>query len=46
MKDKEQILKNRPAFHVDEHLLKAAKKAAKAFEEEEKELKKAEYERV
>jgi hypothetical protein len=33
-----EIIKNRPAFHVDEHLKEAAKKAAEVFQREEDEL--------
>jgi|GEM_PF-2176444 len=38
--------KLRPAFHVDEKLKEAARKAAKAFEQEEKDLEKYKYEKV
>ncbi len=34
----EKLLKDRPSFLVDKHLIKAAKKAAKVFEQEEEEL--------
>ena len=40
------IPKTRPAFHVDKKLKEASKKAAKAFEQEEKELKEYRYEKV
>jgi len=40
---KEKIPKDRPAFLVDEQLKEAAKKAAKAFEQEEKELEEYRY---
>jgi len=39
MESTKDIIKNRPAFLVDEHLKKAAKKAAEAFMSEEEELK-------
>ena len=38
--------KDRPAFHVDDQLIRAAEKAAKAFREEELALKRAEYARI
>lgn len=41
---KNQIPDDRPAFHVDKILKEAGKRAAKAFEEEEKDLAKAQYE--
>ena len=36
----EKVPKNRPAFHVDEKLKEASKRAAKAFEQEENDLEK------
>lgn len=46
MYKKEEIPKNRPAFHVDSDLKEAAKKAAKAFEQEEKDLENSRYAKV
>jgi len=34
---KQKIDKDRPAFHIDDELIEAAKKAAEIFEKEEKE---------
>lgn len=45
-KKEEEIQKNRPAFHVDERLKKAAKKVAEAFDEEEKDLEKSKYAKI
>lgn len=46
MYKEEKIPKDRPAFHVDEKLKEAARRAAKAFEQEEKDLEKYKYEKV
>ena len=43
MENIKKIMKNRPAFHVDKYLKEAAKAAAKAFEQEERDAKKEEY---
>lgn len=46
MKISSKVPKNRPAFHVDEKLRQAARKAAQAFEQEEKDLERYKYEKV
>lgn len=46
MYKKGEIPKDRPAFHLDEQLIEAAKKAAKAFEEEERDLEKMRYAKI
>jgi hypothetical protein len=43
---KKEIIKNRPAFQVDKALKDAAKKAARAFEQEEKDLEKYKYAKI
>lgn len=46
MTPKAEVIKIRPAFHVDEELKEAARKAAEAFEQEEKDLEKYKYEKI
>lgn len=46
MEKKVEITKIRPAFHVDEEFREAARKAAEAFEQEERDLEKYKYEKI